>query len=293
MTNVDRERDFLPSRVNNWPLKAESAKFLAFLKKELIPMVEKKYRTRPFRILCGHSFGGMFCIETFLKDADLFTTFISISSALDWDNKLLLKLAQKKLRTFSFRKKFLYLTTSADDMTSIASVKEFVRLLKKFPIKGLDWHFEYREKDDHLSVVHPTIYNALLWLHQGWRLSETALEKMTLIQVINHYKKLSQRYGEKVPIPEGVLFNLGYTLMDKNKISETIETFDYAIKLYPELPASYLGLGEVYESSGKLQLAKKYLQTACKLAQKSKDSMILPAAQGLLKRVLKKIKEKN
>ncbi|MCP5049473.1 MAG: hypothetical protein GY940_20045 [bacterium] len=75
---VDRERDLLPTRVDNWPPAAASDKFRAFIKKELIPHVEKKYRVRPYRILCGHSYGGVFCFDVFLKDPDMFTAFISI-----------------------------------------------------------------------------------------------------------------------------------------------------------------------------------------------------------------------
>lgn len=287
--NVDRERDFLSDQVDNWPVKAESGKFRAFLKDELMPLVEKKYRTRPFRILSGHSFGGVFCIETFLLDPDLFTTFIAISPSLDWNDSLLIKLAEQKLKDFSFDKKFLFLTTSADDMQSIPATKEFAKLLDRTSPKGLGWRFDFMENDDHLSVVHPSIYNALLWLHQGWRLSETATNEMTLKEVILHYENLSQRYGSPVPIPEGVLFNQGYLFMDKGQIRETIEVFEYAIKLYPDEAACYVGLAEVYESEGKLELAKKNLEIALKLAKKNNDSWILPVAKGMLDRVLKKI----
>jgi hypothetical protein len=164
VTNIDRERDFLPTSENNWPPVAAADQFRAFLKKELIPLVEKKYRTRPYRILCGHSYGGVFCIDAFLKDPDLFTAYIAISPTLTWDNQLLVKKATQFLKETSFNNKFLFFTTSADDEGAIAPTKDFAALLEKNSLRGLQWRFDYMENDDHLTVVHPTIYNALIWL---------------------------------------------------------------------------------------------------------------------------------
>jgi predicted alpha/beta superfamily hydrolase len=122
VTTIDRERDFLPTKVNNWPPVAAADKFREFLKKELIPLVGKKYRVRPYRILCGHSYGGVFCIDAFLKDPDLFTAYIAISPTLSWDSQLLVKTGAR-LKNISFNNKFLFLTTSADDEGAIAGEK--------------------------------------------------------------------------------------------------------------------------------------------------------------------------
>jgi tetratricopeptide (TPR) repeat protein len=146
------------------------------------------------------------------------------------------------------------------------------------------------KNDDHLSVVHPTIYNALVWLHQGWRLPERKLEEMTLAEVKLHYEKLSRRYGSHVPVPEGVLFNLGYSILDHGNKPGAVEVFKYLIKLYPDVPSGYVGLGEVYEEAGKLELAKKNYEYGCEIAKKNNDNMALPVARGLLERVLKKMK---
>ena len=218
--------------------------------------------------------------------------YIAISPILSWDNGLLLKQAEKSLTDTSFNKKFLFFTTSADDEGAIPTSREFAALLKKRSPKGLEWRFDFMEKDDHLSVVHPTIYNALVWLHKGWRIWETTLESMTLQQVKEHYNTLSLRYGSQVLVPEGVLFNLGYSLQDHGNTSEAIEAFTYSIKLYPGEASGYTGLGEIYMESGKLELAKKSLEAACNIAAKNNDNMVLPTAKTLLEQVLKKIKQK-
>src|SRR5689334_13777842 len=58
---LSRTRDYTPTNVAEMPGGGGSAAFLAFLKDELVPMVESKYRAGPPRRgLGGHSLGGLF-----------------------------------------------------------------------------------------------------------------------------------------------------------------------------------------------------------------------------------------
>lgn len=47
--------------------------FLRFITEELTPMIEKNYRTRPYRILSGHSVGGLFVVNAFWKSQTVLT----------------------------------------------------------------------------------------------------------------------------------------------------------------------------------------------------------------------------
>ncbi|MCP5049472.1 MAG: tetratricopeptide repeat protein [bacterium] len=102
---------------------------------------------------------------------------------------------------------------------------------------------------------------------------------MTLAQVKEYYKKLSHRYGSPVPVPEGVLFNLGFSTLDHGNTPGAIEILKYVITLYPDEASGFVGLGEAYAEAGKLMLAKQNLEAACKIAEKKKDNMILPVAR--------------
>ena len=108
---------------------------------------------------------------------------------------------------------------------------------------------------------------------------------------MDHYEKLSARYGSLVPVPEGVFFNLGYGFMDRKDWPGAREAFEANIKYYSNQASGYVGLGETYEEEGKLELARINYEKGLALAQKNNDTMIVPVATGLLERVLKKIKE--
>lgn len=291
VTNTDRERDFLPYQIKNWPPVPGANKFRRFLKDELIPLVDVSFRTTTYRILSGHSHGGLFCIHCFLKEPDIFTAYIAISPSLNRDDMRIPALWSKVLEKTSFKKKFFFLATSGDDYPeSVEPTRKLAAELKRIKPKGLEWRFDFMEEDDHMTVVHPVIFNALRWLHQGWRISEMAMRHMTLAEIEHHYREYSKWYGSEVKMPEGALFNYGYILLDNNKIEQAIQAFKKTIELYPDSAASYLGLGETYEESNRLPEALKSYENAVRIASKTNDRMVLPTARGLLTRAQKKLK---
>ena len=50
--------------------------FLSFIADELIPFIDKTYRTRPYRLLIGHSFGGLFGVYALITKPTLFNAYI-------------------------------------------------------------------------------------------------------------------------------------------------------------------------------------------------------------------------
>ncbi|MDP4710753.1 MAG: alpha/beta hydrolase-fold protein, partial [Saprospiraceae bacterium] len=68
--NVDRRRDYTPDKVitvsaNNT---GGGDNFLRFLEDELFPELDQKFRTTPYRILFGHSLGGLLATHAYLQD---------------------------------------------------------------------------------------------------------------------------------------------------------------------------------------------------------------------------------
>jgi hypothetical protein len=82
-----RQRDFTPPGMRIDVEDAESKpgqadSFLGFLAEELIPEVERRYRTTNTRILSGHSRGGLFVIYSLLAAPELFAARFAHSPAL-------------------------------------------------------------------------------------------------------------------------------------------------------------------------------------------------------------------
>ena len=68
----------------------QAAKYLDFIKEELLPFVEKRYAIDASkRTLVGHSAGGLFASYVLLNHTEVFESYVILSPALFWNNKQL------------------------------------------------------------------------------------------------------------------------------------------------------------------------------------------------------------
>ena len=94
--STNRMRDFTFTVSENNPGSGGGKKFLDFIESELIPYIDSNYRTNSFRVLEGHSLGGLFTASCLIEEPDLFDGFIIMSPALWWNGEEL----TKKAKTF-------------------------------------------------------------------------------------------------------------------------------------------------------------------------------------------------
>jgi predicted alpha/beta superfamily hydrolase len=96
--NYDKRRAFdLTPTDNGQPAQFGNAnKFLSFIKNEIIPFIDSKYRTnKNNRTLAGHSFGGLFTLYALFTETELFNQYIPGSPAWSWEKASLLKYVEK------------------------------------------------------------------------------------------------------------------------------------------------------------------------------------------------------
>ncbi len=91
--NTNRTRDLTPTVSETGPLSQNSGggeKFMAFIEKELMPYIEANYPTEPYRMLIGHSLGGLTAINALIHHTEVFNAYISIDPSMWWDDRRLL-----------------------------------------------------------------------------------------------------------------------------------------------------------------------------------------------------------
>jgi len=111
-TNDYRDRDLLPVRDEQTHTGGGANELLGFIKQELIPFVDKNYRTFPYRLLAGTSYGGVFVMHAFVTEPQLFDGYLSMSPSMWWNNGLLLKRTEDFLRENPGLVKSLYITVA-------------------------------------------------------------------------------------------------------------------------------------------------------------------------------------
>lgn len=122
--NTQRRRDMTgPTEVASdreiAPVVGGSADFRAFLRDELIPEIERRYRVTNERAIIGESAAGLFIVETYLLEPQLFSTWIAMDPSLWWNAKDLLKRAPELIRAHSAHTGIFYLTAASTPEISV------------------------------------------------------------------------------------------------------------------------------------------------------------------------------
>jgi uncharacterized protein len=91
-TSPARCRDFTPTALPGYPGSGRAASFAGFLRDQLVPLVDGRYRTKPNaddRCLAGHSLAGLFAWYAAFHMDDTIHKFIPASASLWWDDHVL------------------------------------------------------------------------------------------------------------------------------------------------------------------------------------------------------------
>ncbi|MFA6127731.1 MAG: alpha/beta hydrolase-fold protein [Bacteroidales bacterium] len=113
--NTDRARDMLPVKTNFYSGNPGAKEFLNFIGNELIPYIEKNYKTTNNRILCGKSLSGLFTIYAFLTKPKSFNSYIACSVGFpdcEYDFK---ELSQKAFETDQYNGQKIFITNGLKD----------------------------------------------------------------------------------------------------------------------------------------------------------------------------------
>lgn len=168
--NVDRERDFTVTKIKTKRVNTMGGgrNFLNFIEKELIPYVDKNYRTDPFRTLVGHSLGGLLALNSYIDENSMFDAYIAIDPSLWWDDEM----RQHKVDAItpvSLNKKLYIATANQGEAKNGRNKKRhdaFYALVKEKSEGQLNVEIEYFEKEDHRSVPMIALYEGLQYLNK-------------------------------------------------------------------------------------------------------------------------------
>jgi predicted alpha/beta superfamily hydrolase len=162
--NTQRRRDLTgptdnPDDKKIAPKVGGSAAFRRFIRDELMPEVKRRYRATDEAAVVGESLAGLFVVETFLLEPDLFDTYIAVDPSLWWNDQKLVAGAGERLRSRPGLKKSLYLESSGEErMPELAG--RLVAALEKDAPKGVRWQHAKLPEEGHGTVFHPAAMKA-------------------------------------------------------------------------------------------------------------------------------------
>ena len=267
--NLDRNRDFSPVHDESIPTSGGAEKFLGFVSEELIPKLDKDYRTSGFNVLMGHSFGGTFAVYSLLTKPDVFDAYIAVSPYLLYADNYLVKESAVSLKPYKKNRKYFYMTVG-DEPNYFDPLEAFSSSLREKTKGTVDFQYVKMLTEDHASVPYISLFNGLRFIYSDWQLPREKFGE-GLEAIDAHYAKVSSAYGYKVETPENVINLLGYNYLQNNQIETAVSVFSENVKRYPGSSNVYDSLGEAQENNKQYKLAEKNYQKAYDLGMKSDD----------------------
>jgi predicted alpha/beta superfamily hydrolase len=285
IANTDRIRDLTPTHadvkhsdgtVDAMPTSGGADKFLDFIQTELAPEIEKRYPTQPYRILTGHSLGGLFVVHSLMARPDLFNAYIASSPSLWWDDFRVVHRAQEFFLTQKEFRKTLFFSLGNETGLMDEGFQQLQKTLNGKLPKGFVMASAHYREENHNSTELLSHYAALRAIFAGWQVPrdpKTDLPGGGLAGVEQHYRDLSERFGFRVSAEKDINA-LGYALLGDKKINEAIAAFKRNVELYPQSANVYDSLADGLEAEGKPDLALPNVQKAVEVATQSGDPLL-------------------
>jgi predicted alpha/beta superfamily hydrolase len=169
-----RERDYTPPsmRQNHERPDSPAGKadaFLAFLRAELIPTMERDFRTAPERLLAGNSRGGLFVIYSLMAEPSLFQTRFAHSTPMWREDEHLVKRLDAFLTTAADLRGKLFLSVGGNETENMKSgFNAAVEALKKRAPREFRWWAETTPNAVHADNAHLASPVGFRRVYEGW-----------------------------------------------------------------------------------------------------------------------------
>lgn len=257
--NTDRSRDLTPTNsfiIHSGQKIYESSgganEFAGFITKELMPYIDSIYRTNGFKLLNGHSFGGLFALNLLLEQPQVFNAYIIHDPSLWWDNNMIYKKANEKWANLNLSNITLFLSKANNDTTEQDRLEHskiidlfYKDILEKKPGNGLRFAFKFFEDEDHGTIFLPATFYAMKFIYDGYCLPVKKIPFNTNI-IEKQSKKVSDNIGFNLFFEENILDHIGKYSLSIGEFSGAKEIFEINQQHYPQSANTYISLANIY-----------------------------------------------
>lgn len=295
--NDERESDSTVDIANGLPIEKGEA-FFEFIGQELLPYIQKNFRTAPFKIIAGHDTTAGFLNFFLYKDVPLFDAYISLSPELAPGMEV-----HVPERLGLIAKPIYYYHSTADGdlkkmQEKIQRLDAEVKLIKK---PTLNYRFDEFKGASHYSLVLHSIPSALYQFFAVYQpISMVEFNEKIATMPSGYSEYLEKKYdviekslGIKMPIRVNDFRAIEAAIL-KNKDYNDFDALSIlARKSYPKAMLADYHLAMMFEKKGDNKNAFKYYKVGFQkeeIGSLTKD-MMLDKADTLKKTFAKKGKE--
>jgi tetratricopeptide (TPR) repeat protein len=243
---------------------------LDFFETQLVPEIDKQYRTNGFRIFSGFRVNGSVVLSSLVNKPNLFNAHIVISPELTPERVNILKGYGKKLAKLNDKPRYL-LFTHGETIKEDHQQQRYSQLKEEISANApasLQWQYQNYKAHYFMSLpVLSTAYGIeqiFDEIHNGLA-PESKIARQGVDAIVAHYKRLStEKFGFEVS-PKSSINALGFHLLETSP-EQAIKVFNQALALYPQDAYAYHHLAKAYAQSNKLAKAIELQEKAVSLA---------------------------
>ena len=265
-------RDSFAGTGTDDPQSGGGPKFLQFIDKELIPYVESNFRTHPYRLLEGHSFGGLFSTYALMNKPDLFNAFIIQAPALWWNKEEMTAQAKEFFKSKDSLAKSVYFGAGGDEGWGMRQeLVRYVDVIKENTPKNFHYKHEVPEGDEgHDDSRLLLNYYGLKFVFSDLKDYEGLLSNYSDEEFIMAEKNLTEKYGESAKRSAGIYVNIIMKLLEEEKKLEAITVYKRAAEAYPKYIQFVNSLAALYVETNQIDKAIETYHSAIKVSNKLK-----------------------
>ena len=233
IVNTDRERDYTPALRATRELPPGIAHaggadaFLAFLSRELVPMIDARYRTQPLRVVVGHSLGGLVAAHALATQPSLFRRYVLIDPSLWWDAGASVAAVSRSFEAHPDARAAIAYVAPSD--------REFRTLMTKAPAEVTGQFVPIAEA--HENMAYRGIYDGLLALFADYVPAARHDEGQASIEALSRqYAALNRSFGYPVPIPLSSFLEVANREANQERFAMAFAALDRAALAYPASP---------------------------------------------------------
>lgn len=278
----------------------KSVNFFDFISLELIPSIQRDYRTTNFKIIAGHDLTAAFSNFFLYKDNPLFNAYINLSPEfpVNMENDL------AEILTNTKQPIFYYLSTAdGDDKKMQEKIINFDAKIQTTKNPNLNYKFEnFNEASHFYLVLHsiPTALNQIFSVAQPISVQEYRTKIVTLKEgyvdyLKNKYDIIENSLGIKNPIRITDFQAIEAAIIENKDYNELDALSILADKNYPKSMLGDYQLALMFEKKGDNPRAVRYYMSGFnkeEIADLTKD-MMFAKAEELKKTFAKKPKIKG
>lgn len=255
--------DLIPEMMEGHPDSGGADRFIAFFRDELVPALDARYRTRPFRIFTSGSFGGGFAVYMFLTQPGVFNACLAATPAIDYEggSTLIMDNLPSYLARNSYQDRFLYLGVENEPLL-LSLLERFVGVLKGSGPAGAKWEYHAFLDEDHGSIPNKVVYHGLRFVFSDWARLPDEIVGRGVDAVRSYTADLAKTYGYDIGVSRAAITLAAGLLRGRSRDKEAIDLLKFGLEYEPDAEMLWLQLGRALESNGQFPQAKEALKTA-------------------------------